>query len=139
MPASAWMTARAGVEAAVRSGLIHAHEHGCELNIWHGRKRLWLQISLGDADVNYLMAENMTFFLWRDVKLFRAFLADLQDVLQADHRFSRIRWFRKGGIGADTASATGPFDDLSESDGVSPQRSQCPGDSASSVMRNLGE
>ena len=91
MPASAWMTARAGVEAAVRSGLIHAHEHGCELDIWHGRKRLWLQISLGDADVNYLMAENMTFFLWRDVKLFRAFLADLQDVLQADHRFSRIR------------------------------------------------
>lgn len=90
---------------------VDAQHVGWELDVWHGRKRLGLQISLGDAELNYLIAKNMTFFLWPDVKLFRAFLADLQNVLQADHRFSRIRWFREGGIRADTASATGPFDD----------------------------
>jgi hypothetical protein len=36
------------------------------LDIWRGRKRLWLQISVLDAEVNYLMAKNMTFFLWPD-------------------------------------------------------------------------
>jgi len=90
---------------------IHAHEHGWELDIWRGRKRLWLQISVLDAEVNYLMAENMTFFLWPDVELFRRLLADLQQILEADGRFSRIRWFPKGGIAERAASAAGPFGD----------------------------
>lgn len=90
---------------------VQADHQGWELDIWRGRKRLWLQVSLGDVDVNYLIAKNMTFFLWSDVKLFRAFLADLHDVLEADHRFSRLRWFPKGGIDADAAPAAGPFDD----------------------------
>lgn len=89
---------------------IHAHEHGWELDIWRGRKRFWLQISVLDAEVNYLMAENMTFFLWRDANLFRTFLSDLQSVLEADDRFSRIGWFAKGGIDRNAAPAAGPFD-----------------------------
>lgn len=90
---------------------IHAHENGGELDIWRGRKRLWLQISVLDAEVNYLMAENITFVLWSDVELFRRFLADLQDVLEADGRFSRIRRFPKGGIAERATPAAGPFGD----------------------------
>ena len=89
---------------------IHAHENGWELDIWRGRKRLWLQISVLDAEVNYLQAENMTFFLWPDVELFRSFLSDLQRVLDADDRFSRVRWYSKGGVDRKAAPAEGPFD-----------------------------
>lgn len=89
---------------------IHAHEHGWELDIWRGRKRIWLQISVLDAALNYLMAKNMTFFLWPDVELFRTFLSDLQAIMEADDRFSRIRWFPKGGMDRDVAPAAGPFD-----------------------------
>ncbi|MBJ7409221.1 MAG: hypothetical protein JHD15_02495 [Phenylobacterium sp.] len=103
---------KAGLEARGYrvSEPIHAHEHGWELDIWRGRKRLWLQVSVLDAEVNYLMAENMTFFLWRDANLFRTFLSDLQSVLEADDRFSRVGWFAKGGIDRDEAPAAGPFD-----------------------------
>jgi hypothetical protein len=89
---------------------IHAHEQGWELDIWRGRKRLWLQISVLEAALNYLMAENMTSWLWPDLKLFRAFLSDLQAILEADNRFSRIGWFPKGGIDRRLTPATGPFD-----------------------------
>ena len=89
---------------------IHAHEHGWELDVWRGRKRLWLQISVIDTELNYLIAENMTFFLWRDTKLFRAFLSDLHVILEADPRFNQVRWFTKGGIGRDEAPALGPLE-----------------------------
>jgi hypothetical protein len=89
---------------------IHAHEHGWELEIWRGPKRLWLQISMCDPESNYLIAQNMTFFLWPDVKLFRTFLADLQAIMEADDRFSQIRWRPKGGIARNAAPAAGPFD-----------------------------
>jgi hypothetical protein len=90
---------------------VHMHEKGWELDIWRGRKRFWLGLNMADTSANYLIAENMTFFLWPDVKLFRAFLSDLRDVLEADHRISQIRWFPKGGIDADTPPAAGPFED----------------------------
>ena len=90
---------------------VHMHEKGWELDIWRGRRRFWIRVSMGDVEANYLTAENMAFFLWPDAKLFRAFLADLRDVLEADHRFSRIRWFPKGGINANTPPEAGPFDD----------------------------
>ncbi|MBL8553967.1 MAG: hypothetical protein JNL41_06785 [Phenylobacterium sp.] len=89
---------------------VDAQHVGWELDIWRGRKRLWLQISLGDTDENYLIAQNMTFFLWPDAELFRSFLSDLQGILEADDRFSRIRWFPKGGRDRDVAGASGPFD-----------------------------
>lgn len=76
---------------------IHAHEHGWELDIWRERKRLWLQISVLGAEECYLDAENMTFWLWPDRKLFRAFLLDLHGILQADDRFSLVGWYPKGG------------------------------------------
>jgi hypothetical protein len=89
---------------------VHMHEKGWELEIWRGRGRFWLRITMADAETNYLIAQNMAFFLWPDVKLFRTFLADLQDVMEADVRFSRIRWFPKGGLDRGAAPATAPFD-----------------------------
>ena len=89
---------------------IHMEFLGWELDIWRGRKRVWLRITLGDEEVNYLVAANMTSWIWPDRALFRAFLSDLQDSLQADQRFSRIGWFPKGGAGTNVAPAAGPFD-----------------------------
>ncbi|MCW5557938.1 MAG: hypothetical protein KIT22_08910 [Verrucomicrobiae bacterium] len=90
---------------------VDAQHVGWELDIWRGRKRFWLRISILEPELNYLMAKNMTFFLWPDVKLFRAFLADLQAVLEADHRFGQVRWFPKSGIDGRAAPASGPFND----------------------------
>lgn len=89
---------------------IHAHEHGWELDVWRGRKRLWLQISVIDADECYLMTENMTFWLWPDWKVFRVFLSDLQRILEADSRFGRVGWFQKGGSSRRMTPAGGPFE-----------------------------
>ena len=56
---------------------INGGDHGWELDVWSGRKRIWLQISVLAADECYLMTENMTFWMWPDRALFRAFLRDL--------------------------------------------------------------
>ena len=90
---------------------VNAQHVGWELDIWRGRKRLWLQISVLEPELNYLMAKNMSFFLWPDVKLFHTFLADLRDILEADHRFSQVCWFPSGGIDANAEPASRPFDD----------------------------
>lgn len=92
-------------------GPINGGDNGWELDIWHGRKRLWLQVSVLDPDECYLMAENMTSWLWRDAKLFRAFLLDLNRVLQADTRFSHVGWLPPGGIDRGAPPAAAPFDD----------------------------
>ena len=89
---------------------INGGDHGWELDIWRGRKRLWLQISVIGDDENYLLAENMTLWFWPDQKLFRTFLSDLKSVLDADSRFGRIGWLPKGGIARGLAPAAGPFD-----------------------------
>ena len=89
---------------------IHAHEHGWELDIWRGRKRLSLQISVLDADECYLDARNMTFWLWPDWKLFRVFLSDLQRIVAADDRFTPIGWFPIGGPTRGMVPGAGPFD-----------------------------
>jgi hypothetical protein len=89
---------------------INGGDHGWELDIWRGRKRLWLQISVLGADECYLMTENMTFWLWPDIKLFQTFLADLQRVLEEDDRFSLIGWFPKGGSARTMEPADTPFD-----------------------------
>ena len=98
----------------VRSGYrvsepISGGDHGWELDIWRGRKRLWLQVSVLAADECYLMAENMTFWLWPDVKLFRAFLADLERILADDSRFGVIGWFRSSPFSGETDLADTPF------------------------------
>ncbi len=86
---------------------IDGGDHGWELDIWRGRKRLWLQISLIDDCI--IIAKPVG--LWPDMKLFRAFLSDLQRILEADSRVNRIGWYPKGGIAGDAAPATRPFDD----------------------------
>jgi hypothetical protein len=90
---------------------INAEENGWELDIWRGRKRLWLGISVVDTDECHLMVENMTFWLWPDMKLHRAFLSDLQGVLQADRRFIHVGWVPKGDSGRNVAASAGPFDE----------------------------
>jgi hypothetical protein len=90
---------------------VDMREKGWELDIWRERGRFWLRVSMIEVEVNYLMAENMAFFLWPGVKRYRTFLADLQSVLNADGRFTRIQWFPKGGIRRDAAPAANPFDD----------------------------
>ncbi|MET0274682.1 MAG: hypothetical protein ABW360_16975 [Phenylobacterium sp.] len=92
------------------AGPINAGDNGWELDIWRGRKRLWLQISVLDADECYLAAENMTSWLWPDVTLFRSFLSDLHSILKADSRFSRVGWLPKGGIHRGAAPRDRPFD-----------------------------
>jgi len=90
---------------------IDAQEHGWELDIWRGQKRLWAQVSVIDSEENYLITQNMTFFLWPDRKLFRQFLLDLQEVIQAEPRFRNVKWFEKGGISAGSPPADGPVAD----------------------------
>ena len=90
---------------------IDAQEQGWELDIWRGRKRLWLQISVISDDECYLIAQNMTFWLWPDWKVFRAFLSDLQGILEADGRFNHVGWFPPDGISRGMTPAAGPFDD----------------------------
>ena len=89
---------------------VHAHEHGWELDIWRGPKRLWLQVSVLDEEECYLTAENKTSWLWPDVRLFRAFLSDLQIAIERDSRFSPVGWYPKGGPTPGRIPAAGPFD-----------------------------
>lgn len=88
---------------------INGGDHGWELDVWRGRKRLWLQISVLDADECYLMTENMTFWLWPDMELFRAFLADLQRVFAEDDRLCVTGWFSNGTSASATELADAPF------------------------------
>ena len=87
---------------------INGGDHGWELDIWRGRKRFWLQISVLAADECYLLTKLCT--LWPDQRLFQAFLSDLQMILEADSRFSQLGWFQSGGIYRRMAPAAGPFD-----------------------------
>jgi len=88
---------------------INGGDHGWELDVWRRRKRIWLQISVLAADECYLMTENMTFWLWPDVELFRAFLRDLQSVLAEDSRFCVTGWFSKGASASATELADAPL------------------------------
>lgn len=90
------------------SDLIDGGDHGWELDIWSGRQRLWLQVSVIDTDENYLAAE--PFWLLPNMKVFRKFLEDLQQILEADHRFSRIGWFKTGASTQNITLARGPFE-----------------------------
>jgi len=90
---------------------IDGGDHGWELDVWRGRKRLWIQISVLDAGECYLVTDNKTFWLLPDFKVYRAFLLDLQRILEADGRFSVVGWFSSGGIARGSAPAVGPFDD----------------------------
>lgn len=92
------------------SAPIEAFELGWELDIQRSNKRLSLRVSLIDDDENYLFADQARAWLWPDTKLFRAFLSDLQSILQADGRFSVIGWYAQGSDTFGEAAASGPFD-----------------------------
>jgi hypothetical protein len=89
---------------------ISAEHKGWELDVRRGGKRLWLQVSVVGPDENYLIAQNMTFFLWPDHQLFRTFLSDLREIVAGDPRFQRPRWFAPGGAERGAAPADRPFD-----------------------------
>lgn len=86
---------KAGLEARGYqvSAPIDAQENGWELDVVRNKKRVWLQVSLIEPEENYLQVENMTSFPWPDHKLFRAFLADLKAIVDADGRFGRVAGF----------------------------------------------
>lgn len=87
---------------------VDAGDHGWELDIWSGRQRMSLQVSVIDADENYLIAQ--PFGLWPNRKLLRKLLEDLQRILEADSRFSGVGWLPIAGSGRNMAPAAGPFD-----------------------------
>jgi hypothetical protein len=88
---------------------IDAGDHGWDLDIWRWRQRFSLQIVLVRTDENYLRANLCGLLPHR--KFLRMFLSDLQPILEADRRFSRIGWWRNGCAGAaNMAPAAGPFD-----------------------------
>ncbi|HEY0650067.1 hypothetical protein [Phenylobacterium sp.] len=89
---------------------IDGGDHGWELDIWQGRQRIWLQISVLDAEECYLITNFKTFWLWSKWDVFRTFLRDLQRILEADSRFRRIGWFQSGGSAGARKPAAGPFD-----------------------------
>lgn len=90
---------------------IHAHEHGWELDVHRGRKRLWMQItSMGDDGECLIMTKNMTSWLRPDFDVYRVFLTDLQQVLEADARFSQIAWLTKEFWREGSTPARGPFE-----------------------------
>ena len=89
---------------------MHAGEHGWELEAYQDRLRRWIQITqLGDECI--VMTRNMASWLRPDLPAFRRFLSDLQAVLEADPRFSRIGWLTKDFSYTDAPPAAGPFDD----------------------------
>lgn len=88
---------------------VNGGDHGWELDVWSGRKRLWRQVSVLAADECYLVTENMTFWLWPDADLFRRFLKDLQSVLAEDGRFIVTGWFSKGAAVSGAELAEAPF------------------------------
>ncbi len=88
---------------------INGGDHGWELDVWRGRKRLWIQISVLAADECYLLTENMTFWMWPDVELFREFLTDLQSILAENSRLWVTGWFSKGTSVSAMELADAPF------------------------------
>jgi len=87
---------------------VDVGDHGWALDIWSGRRRMSLQVSVIDTDENYLVAESFGF--WPSRKLLRQLLGDLQRILEADGRFSQIGWLPMRGSGRHMAPAAGPFD-----------------------------
>ena len=92
------------------SDAINAGDHGWALDIVRARKRFWLQISVIGSDDCYLLAEEPNAWLWPNTTKFKAFLADLKRALDADSRFSQVRWFPSGGINRKSEPSAGPFD-----------------------------
>lgn len=88
---------------------ICAEHAGWELDIWRGRKSLWLRVNVVDADECYLMTRSSSSWLWPETKLFRLFLTDLQRILEADGRFNLIGWLPKGGSERTTMPWRTPF------------------------------
>lgn len=91
---------------------IHAHEHGWELDLHRGRKRLWMQItSAGDHGECMIMTKHRASWFRPDADVYRVFLTDLQQVLEADARFSQMAWLKKEYWRDGHMPARGPFED----------------------------
>lgn len=89
---------------------IGAGENGWELDIWSARKRFWLQISVLPPDRCYLMMRNMASWMSPGWDLYRTFQADLNRILQADSRVTKVGWLKDGGLDRGSKGAAGPFD-----------------------------
>ena len=87
---------------------ICAEHAGWELDVWRQRKSLSLRVTVVDANECYLMAKSSS-WLWRENRLLRMFLTDLQRILDEDGRFKVIGWFPGGGSAGTMMSWRSPF------------------------------
>jgi hypothetical protein len=100
------MLTRCGCEV---SEPIYADEHGWELNVKAGRRRLWCQVTLIDKYL-FIFEQNSWFG-----KHFRRYpqeyidaLKHLSAELQSDPRFHEIEWFAEGEALGDKPGAKTP-------------------------------
>jgi hypothetical protein len=91
---------------------IAANEHGWELDVQRGRKRMWMQVtSAGENGECIIMTEHRASWFRPNADVYRVFLTDLQQVLEADPRFSQMAWLKKEYWRDDHRPAAGPFED----------------------------
>jgi hypothetical protein len=88
---------------------ISAEHAGWELDIWRGRKALWLRINVVDTDECYLMTGSSSSWLWPEKKLLHTFLADVHRILEDDSRFRAVGWLPKGGSAGAMTPWNSPF------------------------------
>lgn len=89
---------------------ICAEHAGWELDVWRGRKALWLGINVVDTDECYLTAKSSSSWLWPEKSLFRTFLADLQHILEEDSRFKVVGWLPTGVSAGTVTPWRSPFE-----------------------------
>ena len=83
-------------------------ENGWSLNAhWKGR-RFWMLVTAIDDFI--LQTKNMTWRLWPDRAAFVEFLLHLQAGLNADPRFSQLRWFAADWPPSEAESFAAPVD-----------------------------
>jgi hypothetical protein len=66
--------------------------------------------SMGDDGERLIMTEHKASWFRPDADVYRVFLTDLQQVLDADARFSQMAWLKKE-YWRDDMPARGPFED----------------------------
>jgi hypothetical protein len=75
----------------------YMHEHGWDLNVRVGGRRIWLELQGVDPGEFVLQTEAIVGFFRRlggvDLRYYAEFLAKLNDGLKGDPRFSKVEWY----------------------------------------------
>lgn len=70
----------------------HEFEHGWDLAVRRGRQRLWAEVTRFSEDECLLQTEEVRLLPWGPRRAQAAFIADLDEILRGDERFSEIGW-----------------------------------------------